>query len=153
PAAGDGVGLDQVVEQRPAQAVVEGGGSLPAQELDERLGYLIVRGHARRVGSSDVATAFVTGGSGFIGGRLIERLRSDGHEVRALSRSDAAAEKIRLRGGEPVPGDLGDMEAMKSGASGCDWAFHAAAMLGDWGRPEEFERGNVVGTANALSAC
>ena len=100
-----------------------------------------------------MATAFVTGGSGFIGGRLIERLRSDGHEVRALSRSDAAAEKIRLRGGEPVPGDLGDVEAMKSGASGCDWAFHAAAMLGDWGRPEEFERGNVVGTANALSAC
>jgi uncharacterized protein YbjT (DUF2867 family) len=32
--------------------------------------------------------AFVTGGSGFIGGRLIERLVADGIRVRALARSD-----------------------------------------------------------------
>jgi len=42
---------------------------------------------------------FVTGGSGFIGGRLIERLRADGHDVRALARSSTAAELVRsLRG-------------------------------------------------------
>ena len=60
--------------------------------------------------------AFVTGGSGFIGGRLIERLRSLGHSVRALARSEKAAERIRARGGEPVAGDLADVEAMRSGA-------------------------------------
>lgn len=98
-------------------------------------------------------TVFVTGGSGFIGGKLIERLRSDGHKVRALARSDVAAQRIRARGGEPVAGDLSDLGAMRAGAEGCEWAFHAAAMLGDWGRREEFELGNVVGTANALSAC
>ena len=98
-------------------------------------------------------TAFVTGGSGFIGGRLIERLRSEGHEVRALSRSDASAEKIRSTGGEPVPGDLSDVDAMTAGASGCEWAFHAAATLGDWGTRQAFEQGNVVGTGNALRAC
>jgi nucleoside-diphosphate-sugar epimerase len=100
-----------------------------------------------------VADAFITGGSGFIGGRLIERLRSDGHEVRALARSDQAAERIRERGAEPVSGDLGDVSAMRAGAEGCGWAFHAAAMLGDWGTREEFERGNVDGTRNALAAC
>ena len=95
----------------------------------------------------------MTGGSGFIGGRLIERLRSLGHGVRALARSDAAAERIRARGGEPVAGDLADVEAMRTGAAGCELAFHAAATLGDWGAPEEFERGNVQGTGNVLHAC
>lgn len=100
-----------------------------------------------------MASAFVTGGSGFIGGRLIERLRSDGHTVKALARCDQAAERIRARGGDPVAGDLADVGAMQSGADGCEWAFHAAAMLGDWGTREEFERGNVEGTRNALVAC
>jgi nucleoside-diphosphate-sugar epimerase len=99
-----------------------------------------------------VSVAFVTGGSGFIGGRLIERLRRDGHTVRALARSDAAAQRIRERGGEPVAGDLGDVAAMRAGAEGCELAFHAAATLGDWGTREDFERGNVQGTRNALEA-
>jgi nucleoside-diphosphate-sugar epimerase len=100
-----------------------------------------------------VSSAFVTGGSGFIGGRLIEHLRSLGHSVRALARSEKAAERIRARGGEPVAGDLADVEAMRGGAQGCELAFHAAATLGDWGAREEFERGNVQGTANVLRAC
>ncbi|HWX73851.1 MAG TPA: NAD-dependent epimerase/dehydratase family protein [Solirubrobacteraceae bacterium] len=100
-----------------------------------------------------MAGAFVTGGSGFIGGRLIERLCADGHEVRALARSPAAAERVRARGAEPIAGELGDVAAMRAGAEGCELAFHAAATLGDWGAAEEFERGNVQGTRNALQAC
>jgi nucleoside-diphosphate-sugar epimerase len=100
-----------------------------------------------------MAGAFVTGGSGFIGQRLIERLHADGHHVRALARSSSAAERVRARGAEPVDGDLADLGAMRSGAAGCELAFHAAATLGDWGAPEEFERGNVEGTSNALRAC
>jgi nucleoside-diphosphate-sugar epimerase len=42
---------------------------------------------------------------------------------------------------------------MRTGAEGCELAFHAAATLGDWGDREEFERGNVEGTRNALAAC
>jgi nucleoside-diphosphate-sugar epimerase len=100
-----------------------------------------------------MSEVFVTGGSGFIGGRLIERLRRDGHTVRALARSQAAEEKVRALGGEPVPGGLEDAAAMRNGADGCELAFHAAATLGDWGRREDFERGNVQGTRNALQAC
>jgi len=100
-----------------------------------------------------VSTAFLTGGSGFIGGRLIERLVADGHSVRALARSERAAETVRRRGAEPVPGDLADRDAMRRGAEGCELAFHAAATLGDWGRREDFERGNVEGTGNVLAAC
>lgn len=100
-----------------------------------------------------MSAVFVTGGSGFVGGRLIERLRDAGHEVRALARSDAAAEKVRTRGAEPVPGELGDRAALRAGAEGCELAFHAAATLGDSGSPAEFERGNVTGTENVLAAC
>jgi nucleoside-diphosphate-sugar epimerase len=100
-----------------------------------------------------VSSVFITGGSGFIGGRLIERLVADGHTVKGLARSDRAAARIRERGGEPVSGDLSNVTAMREGAAGCELAFHAAAMLGDWGRREDFERGNVEGTRNALSAC
>lgn len=100
-----------------------------------------------------MAQVFVTGGSGFIGGRLIERLVADGHGVRALSRSPSAADRVRERGAEPVPGHLGDMESLRAGADGCALAFHAAATLGDWGRREEFERVNVDGTGNVLEAC
>jgi nucleoside-diphosphate-sugar epimerase len=97
-----------------------------------------------------VSTAFVTGGSGFIGGRLIERLVRDGWRVRALARSDSSAAKVSAIGAEPVKGELGDAAAMRAGAEGCEFAFHAAAHLGEWGTREEFERDNVGGTRNAL---
>src|SRR5438552_204885 len=100
-----------------------------------------------------MSAAFVTGGSGFIGGRLIEHLLADGHRVRALARSPQAAARVAGLGAEPVSGELGDTAAMRAGAEGCELAFHAAATLGDWGRREDFERGNVQGTANALRAC
>jgi nucleoside-diphosphate-sugar epimerase len=97
-----------------------------------------------------VSTAFVTGGSGFIGGRLISRLVGEGWRVRALARSDSSASKVSALGAEPVQGDLGDLAGMRAGAEGCEFAFHAAAHLGEWGTREEFERDNVGGTRNAL---
>jgi nucleoside-diphosphate-sugar epimerase len=100
-----------------------------------------------------MASAFVTGGSGFIGGRLIERLRAEGLEVRALARSYRAAEAVGEHGAEPVRGDLDSVEAICEGADGCDLAFHAAAKTEDWGDREEFVRVNVDGTANVLAAC
>jgi nucleoside-diphosphate-sugar epimerase len=98
-------------------------------------------------------SAFVTGGSGFIGGRLIRRLAAEGWTVKALARSESSAAKVREAGAEPVLGDLDDVAAMTAGARGCEYAFHAAASLGDWGRREDFVRGNVRGTKNALTAC
>jgi nucleoside-diphosphate-sugar epimerase len=100
-----------------------------------------------------MSTAFVTGGSGFIGGALIERLRAEGWTVRALARSDSAAARVGELGAEPVRGDLEDRRALEEGAAGSEVAFHCAAMVDDWGEPEEFERLNVFGTQNTLDAC
>jgi nucleoside-diphosphate-sugar epimerase len=100
-----------------------------------------------------VPTAFVTGGSGFVGAALIRRLVDDGWAVRALARSDAADVKVRAAGAEPVRGDLSDGAAMTAAARGADVAFHAAAKLGAWGSWSEFRRVNVDGTRAVLDAC
>jgi len=97
--------------------------------------------------------AFVTGGSGFIGGKLVERLVREGRPVRALARSDAAAAKVEALGAEAVRGDLGDRASLAAGAAGCAVAFHLAAHLGEFGAWEDFERGNVEGTRNTLGTC
>ncbi len=98
-------------------------------------------------------TAFVTGGSGFVGGSLIERLARDGWSVRALARSDRAADAVRVRGAEPVRGDLGDLTALVAGMEGADVTFHAAAKVEDFGPWREFVEANVEGTRNVLRAC
>jgi nucleoside-diphosphate-sugar epimerase len=98
-------------------------------------------------------SAFVTGGSGFIGGRLIRRLVADGWTVQALARSDASERAVAELGAEPARGDLGDADSIAAGAEGCDLAFHLAAHLGDYGDWEDFERGNVEGTRHALDGC
>ena len=96
---------------------------------------------------------FVTGGSGFIGGKLIEALVGAGDEVWALARSDGAANAVAARGAEPVRGDLGDRTALEAAAAGCELAFHCAAKVEDSGPWPEFERVNVAGTASVASAC
>ncbi|HSP76970.1 MAG TPA: NAD-dependent epimerase/dehydratase family protein [Myxococcaceae bacterium] len=95
---------------------------------------------------------FVTGGSGFVGGRLIEALKSRGDEVRALARSERAAEAVRAVGAEPVRGELDDVEALRRGMEGCEGVVHCAAHVKTWGPREEFFRVNVQGTESVLSA-
>lgn len=97
-------------------------------------------------------TAFVTGGSGFVGSRLITRLIADGWSVRALGRSDAALRKVSALGAEPVRGDLTDQQAQSIGMRGCEVIFHVAAHFKLWGSHELFERINVGGTRAVVEA-
>lgn len=73
--------------------------------------------------------------------------------MRALARSEASARRVAELGAEPVQGEIGDRASLAAAAQRADVAFHLAAQLGEWGPWEDFERGNVEGTRNALAAC
>ncbi len=97
-------------------------------------------------------SAFVTGGSGFVGRHLIAALRERNFPVRALARSPGAAGLVGRAGAEPVEGDLDDPARLREGMRGCPWVFHAAAKVEDWGAKQDFQRVNVVGTEHVLEA-
>lgn len=96
--------------------------------------------------------AFVTGGSGFVGGRLIRGLVAKGIAVRGLARSDTAAKAVRAAGGEPVRGDLADGARMQDAMMGCETVFHAAAHVEQHGKLETFLEITVRGTEHTLAA-
>lgn len=97
-------------------------------------------------------SAFVTGGSGFVGRRLIAALVAGGTDVVALARSDAAEAAVHAAGARAVRGDLADLAAMQAGMAGCAVVHHAAAHVGDHGKLADFMRSTVEGTANVLAA-
>jgi uncharacterized protein YbjT (DUF2867 family) len=54
----------------------------------------------------------ITGGSGFLGGYVLDEARRRGHEVVALARSDMAADAVTAHGAEPLSGDFDDPAAL-----------------------------------------
>ena len=97
--------------------------------------------------------AFVTGGTGSIGGAVVRRLLEDGHEVRVLVRPGADTRQLDGLPVEPIEGDLGDGESLQRGMVGCDWVFHVAALYSFWGYQwDDFFQTNVEGTRRVLEA-
>jgi dihydroflavonol-4-reductase len=72
------------------------------------------------------ASTFVTGGTGFLGNAIVEELVAAGRPVRALARSDKAAEALAGLGAEPVRGDVLDRASLDAGVAGCEAVYHAA---------------------------
>ncbi len=70
--------------------------------------------------------AFVTGGTGFLGRAIVERLLANGDPVKALARSDASARSLGELGAEPVRGDVLDLEALASAMRSCEIVYHTA---------------------------
>ncbi len=99
-----------------------------------------------------MAITFVTGGSGFIGQALIRRLIGEGHTVRALVRSDAAAAKVSALGAEPVRGELTDATTWQDAVVGSEVLFHLAAETDINAPREQHDRITVGGTRAALQA-
>jgi nucleoside-diphosphate-sugar epimerase len=96
-------------------------------------------------------SALVTGASGFIGGRLAERLAvEEGVRVRAMVRNPKKAERLRKLQLEIVQADLLDLSSLRKAIVGCDLVFHCAALVRETGDRNEFYRTNVQGTENIL---
>jgi nucleoside-diphosphate-sugar epimerase len=96
---------------------------------------------------------FVTGASGFLGGRVVRQLLDEGHEVVALVRDPAASPDLAAAGIRLVRGDVTEPASLMAPMSGCDGVFHIAG----WYKIGAKDRTpgvtvNVQGTRNVLSA-
>lgn len=89
----------------------------------------------------------VTGGTGFVGGRLIQLAVESGHEVRALTRRSQPPRE----GVEWIEGDLGNRDALERLVQDSDAIIHVAGVIN---APDAagFEQGNVKGTLAMLAA-
>jgi len=99
--------------------------------------------------------AFVTGGTGFIGGRLIARLLERGDEVIALVRTPEKATTLAQMGATLLKGDVTDAAILEGGMKGVDVMFHVAGVykvgIPAKERAAMFET-NVTGTERVLDA-
>ncbi len=98
--------------------------------------------------SSPRDSVLVTGGTGFLGRRIVERLLAAGRSVTVLGRSPAP--DLEARGVRFVRASLDDAAAVQAACAGVGTIFHVAAKVGVWGRYEDFFRTNVLGTRALL---
>lgn len=95
--------------------------------------------------------ALVTGGGGFLGRYIVEKLVARGDKVRVLARGRYP--EIDALGVESVQADLRDVKAVVAACEGVDTVFHVAAKTGLWGTRDEFYGINVNGTSHVLGGC
>jgi 2-alkyl-3-oxoalkanoate reductase len=102
------------------------------------------------VGSVGNSSVLVTGGTGFLGSHLVERLLAAGRVVTIVSRQ--ARPELAARGVRVVVGALHEPAVCAAAVRGANTVFHVAARVGVWGRYKDFYRDNVTATEILLAA-
>jgi predicted dehydrogenase/nucleoside-diphosphate-sugar epimerase len=96
------------------------------------------------------AKILVTGANGFLGRALVNRLRSEGKNVRVLVRRPSPSGNDE--GVHAIYGDLGDPAAVERAVAGVDVVYHVGATMRGRGW-NDFQAGTVCGTKNVVEAC
>ena len=97
------------------------------------------------------APVLVTGGTGFLGRRLVERLHGQSRNIIVLARRPA--EDLVGLGVRFICTDLADADAVRAACAGVETVFHTAAKVGVWGRYKDYFQANVLGTRALLEGC
>lgn len=98
-------------------------------------------------------SAFLTGGTGFVGASVARLLLAQGLKVRALARRGSDRRNLAGLDIEIIEGDLADAGALRAGCVGARYVFHVAADYRIWvPNPDEMYRANVAGTESVIRA-
>jgi len=98
------------------------------------------------------APIFLSGVTGFIGKRLLPLLLSQGRRIHVVVRDPA---RLRVPEGAPLrifSGDIADPGVIRRAMEGCGEGYHLAALVQRRAEQGEYERSNVIGTRNVLTA-
>jgi nucleoside-diphosphate-sugar epimerase len=109
-----------------------------------------LQGLEDRYAALEPVDALVTGAAGFLGRKLVKRLRQHGQRVRVLVRRPLR-EYADDSGVQMVIGDLGDPRMVAHAVAGARIVYHVGAAMR--GSPRDFEAGTVWGTRNVVDAC
>lgn len=104
--------------------------------------------------------SLVTGGCGFIGSHMVDRLLNEGHKVRVIDNfSTGRPENLEHQKNNPdlsiTEADICDTETIAPLFEGVDWVFHMAALadiVPSIQRPQDYFHSNVDGTFSVLQA-
>ena len=92
----------------------------------------------------------VTGGTGFVGPKVVHALRAHEHDVHALAHRPERAERLRNWGVELVQGDVTYAPSLAAAVDGCTHVVHLVGIIK--GRPEDFHTVMAEGTKNLVAA-
>jgi len=94
---------------------------------------------------------FITGGTGFIGKHLVQRLARTQHTMVCLARRTSRIQDLRDLGAQIVFGDVTDRKSLIDGMQGCDWVLNLANIY-SWWEPDRdiYRRVNIEGTRNVM---
>lgn len=98
----------------------------------------------------------VTGATGFLGKKVAERLKREGHQPIAVGRNHTAGQQLINAGVPFIPTDLSNLSQTLRVFSDCgnvDAVIHCAALSSPWGKYADFYDANVKGTDHLIKAC
>ncbi|BAZ37227.1 putative NAD(P)-dependent cholesterol dehydrogenase [Calothrix sp. NIES-4101] len=95
----------------------------------------------------------ITGGTGFLGRRLAEKLKSFSQNITVIGRNQEIGKQLETEGIRFLNLDLIDRDATIRSCEKQDYIFHCAALSTPWGKYQDFYKANVVATKNIIQAC
>ncbi|MFH2093186.1 MAG: NAD-dependent epimerase/dehydratase family protein [Pseudomonadota bacterium] len=99
----------------------------------------------------EIKNVLVTGGGGFLGKAIVQKLLNRNKTVVSFSRRFYP--DLETMGVVQIQGDLTDKNKVFEACKGMDAIFHVAAKAGIWGAYNDFYAANVTGTQNIIAAC